>query len=230
VEPATYSETWFETFGRPDPARTEREVAFLRHVIPAPPCSVLDVPCGFGRHADALAGSGYRLTGVEREPKVALEARRTGIEVHELDMRRLRELPGSFDAVICMWASFGWYDDVTNADVLEQMAEKVRAGGVLVLDVYDPDWSLAHQGERVIERGELRVREHRRVAGNRLHVTLDYENGWQDRFEWRLYRPAELRPLVTDIGLVCEAICADYDPDTVPSGINQLMQLVFRRA
>jgi SAM-dependent methyltransferase len=230
VEPATYSETWFETFGRPDTARTKRETVFLRQVLPAPPCSVLDVPCGFGRHAEALAGFGYCVTGVERESKIAAEARRAGIEVYELDMRSLRELPGSFGAVICMWASFGWFDDATNVDVLGQMAEKTRKGGTLVLDVYDPDWSRAHEGERVIERGERRVREHRHVAGDRLQVTLDYENGWQDRFEWRLYRSAELRAVAADFGLECEAMCADYDSETTPSGASQLMQLVFRSA
>lgn len=229
MDTATYSEAWFETFGRPDPARTEREVAFLRHVLPAPPCDVLDVPCGFGRHAEALIPFGYHVTGVERESKIASEARHAGIDVHELDMRRLRELPGSFDAVICMWASFGWFDDETNADVLAQMAEKTRRDGILVLDVYDPEWSLAHQGERVLERGKLRVLERKHVLGERLHVTLDYESGWHDRFEWRLYRPVDLGSLGADLGLVCEAMCADYDPAAERSGAAPLMQVVFRR-
>lgn len=52
------------------------------------------------------------MTGVERKPSVAAEARSGGIEVHELDYRRLDELPGCFDAVICMWASFGWYEEL----------------------------------------------------------------------------------------------------------------------
>jgi hypothetical protein len=51
----TYSDVWFDTFGRPDNAQTARELAFLLSVLPAPPASVLDVPCGFGRHSRMLS-------------------------------------------------------------------------------------------------------------------------------------------------------------------------------
>ena len=125
TEPA-FSRAWFETFGHPDAAATEREVDFLLGVLPPPPARVLDVPCGFGRHALALGRRGYRVTGVERDPDVAREARAAGVDVRELDMRRLGDLPKKFDAVICMWASFGWFDDATNADVL---AASPRAPG-----------------------------------------------------------------------------------------------------
>lgn len=229
MEPATYSDIWFETFGRPDPERTRREVAFLLEVLPTS-CSILDVPCGFGRHSQPLAELGFCVTGVEREPAIAAEARRGGIDVHELDMRFLRELPGTFGAVICMWASFGWFDDATNEDVFAQMAEKVRAGGLLTLDVYDPDWALANQDERTIDRGGRHVRESRNVIGDRLYVTLDYESGEQDRFEWRLYGSDELGALGAKHGLVLEMICADYDCDVMAAGRSPLMQLVFRRA
>ena len=224
-----YSPAWYEVFGRPDDAVTEREVSFLLRFLPRPPATVLDVPCGFGRHARALSARGYALTGVEAEPAVVAEARTSGIEVHELDLRRLRELPGRFDAVICMWASFGWFDDVTNADVLAQLGEKTAPGGVTVLDVYDPAWFRAHQGPHVIERGGRRIREHKLVAGDRLHVTLDYEDGTRDAIEWRLYEPQELRALAAGSGLACEAACAGFDADAEPAGDVPRMQLVFRR-
>jgi SAM-dependent methyltransferase len=228
VEP-TYSDAWFETFSRPDEAQTRREVAFLLRVLPPPPASVLDVACGFGRHAGALVERGYGAAGVEKNEAVAAEARLAGVEVHELDMRALREVPGSFDAVICMWASFGWFDDATNADVLAQMAEKTRPGGVVVLDVYDPEWFRAHQGPHAIDRGGRRAHEHKRVVGNRLHTTLDYGDGAQDAFEWRLYEPDELRALAAEHRLESEIVCADFEPAAVPIGETARMQLVFRR-
>ena len=225
----TYSDAWFETFGRPDEAQTAREVAFLLDVLPAPPTSVLDVPCGFGRHARALSEQGYQVTGIEKNPAVAAEARLGGVEVYELDMRRLRDLQGSFDAVICMWASFGWFDDATNADVFEQMAEKTQPGGVLVLDVYDQAWFRAHQGQHVIERNGRVAHGHRNVAGTRLHTTLDYEDGSHDVFEWRLYEPDELSVLGAELGFVCDVMCAEFDLEAKPVGDTPRMQLVFRR-
>jgi SAM-dependent methyltransferase len=194
----TYSPAWFATFGRPDETVTRREVEMLLDVLPPPPATVLDVPCGFGRHAHALAARGYVVTGIEREPAVAAEARAGGIEVHELDVRRLDELPGSFDAVICMWASFGWYDEETNAATFVSLAAK--AARTLVLDVYDPSFFREHQGTTV-SRG---VRDEKRVQGDRLLASLEYPDGTRDEFEWRLYEPEELAELGRAEGLRLE--------------------------
>ena len=221
MEP-TYSPAWFETFGRPDEAATDREVDFLLRVLPPPPATVLDVPCGFGRHALALATRGYAVTGVERDPAAAAEARAGGLQVHELDMRRLGELPGIFDAVICMWASFGWYSDEANAEVFAAMAAKARS--TLVLDVYDPAFVRTRQGP-FENRG---VREDKRVDGNRLRTTLEYPDGSRDAFEWRLYEPEELAALGTAAGLRLDAVCAGYT-EVAPTGDTPRVQLVFRR-
>lgn len=222
MEP-TFSPAWFTTFGQPDDAVTKREVEFLERVLPPPPATVLDVPCGYGRHARALATRGYRVTGVEREPAVAAAARAAGVEIHELDLRRLDELPGRFDAVICMWASFGWYDDDMNAAVFAAMAGK--AARTLVLDVYDPSFFRDHQGSSD-NRG---VRDEKRVEGDRLWTLLDYPDGTRDEFEWRLYEPEELQELGSQHGLRLDAVCAAFDLRKSPPDETPRTQLVFRR-
>jgi SAM-dependent methyltransferase len=221
VEP-TFSPAWFETFGRPEPAVTAREVDFLARVLPAPPASVLDVPCGFGRHAVALRQLGYAVTGVERDPEVAAEARAAGIVVLELDVRNLGAVPRAFDAVICMWASFGWFDDRTNAEVFAAMAAKTR--DTLVLDVYCPAFFRTHEGRRD-NRG---ADEDRQVVGNRLRTVLDYADGSRDSFEWRLYEPEELADLGRSVGLTLDVVAADF-AEAPPTSETPRMQLVFRR-
>jgi SAM-dependent methyltransferase len=221
LEP-TYSAAWFETFGRPDEATTAREVDFLAQVLPPPPATVLDVPCGVGRHARALAAGGYAVTGVERDPAAAAEARAGGIEVHELDVRRLDALPGTFDAVICMWASFGWHSDGTNAEVFAAMAAK--ADRALVLDVYDPAFFRARQGT-TDNRGVL---EHKRVDGNRLLTRLEYPDGSLDAFEWRLYEPEELEALGAAAGLRLDAVGTGFS-EAPPTGDAPRAQYVFLR-
>lgn len=222
MEP-TFSPAWFTTFGRPDDAITAREVDFLERVLPAAPATVLDVPCGYGRHARALAVRGYRVTGVEREPPVAAAARADGVEVHELDLRRLEDLPGRFDAVICMWASFGWYDDETNAAVFTAMAGK--SAHTLVLDVYDPSFFRDHQGISD-NRG---VRDEKRVEGNRMLTSLDYPDGTRDEYEWRLYEPEELAPLGRLAGMRLDLACGDFS-ESSPPGVAARTQLIFERA
>ena len=221
MEPS-FSPAWFTTFGRPDDAITAREVEFLEIVLPPAPATVLDVPCGFGRHAHALATLGYRVTGVERERPVAAVARAAGIDVHELDLRLLETLTGRFDAVICMWASFGWYDEETNEAVFAAMAAK--AGQTLVLDVYVPSFFREHQGS-TDNRG---VWEEKRVDGDWLLTSLDYPDGTRDEFEWRLYEPEELAQLGTSAGCTLDLVCADF-AEKPPTSETPRMQLVFRR-
>jgi SAM-dependent methyltransferase len=221
VEPS-FSSAWFTTFGRPDDAITAREVEFLDGVLPPAPATVLDVPCGFGRHAHALEKLGYRVTGIEREPAVAAAARAAGIGVHELDLRLLETLSGRFDAVICMWASFGWFDEETNAAVFAAMAAK--ADRTLVLDVYVPSFFRENQGS-VVNRG---VRDEKRVEGDRLLTSLDYPDGTRDKFEWRLYEPQELAQLGESAGLTLDVVWADF-AEKPPTSETPRMQLVFRR-
>ena len=229
LEP-TYSDAWHEIFGCPDPDVTAREVAFLLEVLPTPPATVLDVPCGPGRHAAALLQRGYEVTGVDLDRRVVAAARKAGVTAHELDVRSLGDLPGTFDAVLCMWASFGWFDEKTNADVFAQMAVKTRIGGILVLDVYDPTWFRAHQGPHTVERHGHVVEERKLVEGSRLLTTLDYADGGRDAFSWQLFESSELVALAQTVGLSCELACAAFDAGTVPRGETARMQLVFRRS
>ena len=162
----------------------------------------------------------------EREADVAREARAAGVDVRGLDMRRLEDLKERFDAVICMWASFGWFDDDTNADVLAAMGARTVPGGVVVLDLYDPAFFRTHQRTRD-NRG---ARDTKTVRGDRLRTTLEYGDGLRDEFGWRLYEPEELRSLGEAVGLELAIRCADYDLEAVPAGKTPRMQAIFRHA
>src|ERR1700691_315837 len=76
---------------------TEQEVAFLMDALELRPgMRVLDVGCGPGRHAHALAGLGVEVVGVDISAPF-LAAAGAGIWVRA-DARRLPFSPGSFDA------------------------------------------------------------------------------------------------------------------------------------
>src|SRR6185436_16361603 len=115
------------------------------------------------------------------------------------DMQALPLRAASLDAVICMWQSFGHFDDAGNRGVLADAARSLRPGGCLLLDVYHRGYYERQQGERRIERYGLGVVERRWMQGNRLHVALRYEYkvgderpAGVDEFNWRLYTPEEL--------------------------------------
>ena len=227
----TFSPTWHTTFSaHRDERETEREAAFLARVLPPPPARILDVPCGFGRHARGLAALGYAVTGVELDERVVAEARRRrsrgAIDYHEGDMRDLSALPRDFDGVICMWASFGYFDSATNDAVLRGMGDRLRRGGRLVLDVYNPDFMEAHQGTIEFER--VPVTETKTLRDGRLRVELAYEGGpVEDVFEWELYRPEDLDALAAKHGLTRVLVCCEFDEKTPPSTDVPRMQLVY---
>jgi SAM-dependent methyltransferase len=193
-------------------ARTREEVEFLERVLPPPPARVLDVACGLGRHMIALAARGYVCVGVEVDAEIASEVRERGFDVRTLDMRSLHQIEDPFDAVISMWASFGYFDDDTNAAVLAGMADiLLLSGGVLVLDLQNPAFHASRQGEREIRPG---IVETTSVRDGRLYVEHDYGA----RFEWRLYEAEELAALLPSFTLVEN----DASPD------SPRMRLVFQ--
>ena len=142
-------------------------------------------------------------------------------------MRRLDAVAGRFDAVLCLWQSFGFFDDGTNAAVLAAMARKLRPGGRLVLDVHDRRFFEAHAGTRTLAVEGGHVVERTSLADTRLRVALDYGDGGRDAFEWRLYEPEELVRLAADAGLATLMTCARFDESVSPEGTDPRVQLVF---
>jgi SAM-dependent methyltransferase len=214
-----YSAAWHATFGASvDPQQTERETDFLARVLPLPAFRrVLDVACGEGRHLRTLRARGYEAVGVERDPGVAPEGTRI------LDMRELGRLDESFDAVISMWQSFGYFDDETNLDVLRQMADRLRPGGRLVLDVYHRGFFEGKDGERLIERGGRSVTERSELRGTRRRVRLSTG----DEFDWRLYTPDELASAGEQVGLSLLLACTSFEESRPPTADEPRMQLIF---
>jgi len=230
----TYSPSWFELFMCPIlPVQTDREVAFVTRHLPLPAYrSVLDLCCGWGRHAQELAQRSYHVTGIDRDPAVIAEAgRRTaGVSYRTHDMRDLDSLPGSFDAIINLWQSFGYFDEVTNANVLRHIGRKLTPHGRVIMDIYHREFFEQHQGTQTFERDGAHVTESKRMTGNRLTVELEYEDGrGADTFQWHLYTPDGLVALAGQCGLSCLIACSHFDEERQPSRSDPRMQFVFER-
>jgi SAM-dependent methyltransferase len=53
------------------------------------------------------------------------------------DMRDLGAIGETFDGILNLWHSFGYFDDATNQDILRQIHAKLRPGGRFILDIYN---------------------------------------------------------------------------------------------
>lgn len=231
----SYSPTWFSLFlDSIQPNQTETEINFLTRHLPNPPdAAILDICCGSGRHANLLAARGYQVTGIDLDRTAIEKARQqaTGRVVYrQLDMRHLAELAGSFDAAFCLWQSFGYFDEATNIDILEQISGQLKPQGRLILDVYHRGFFEKHQGRHTFERSGLKITETKFMSGHRLTVRLDYDHlDAPDRFEWQLYTPAEFRAIAEPLGLACLVVCANFDERQEASETIPRMQLVFEK-
>jgi SAM-dependent methyltransferase len=228
----SYSSTWFKLFLETQPY-TKAEVAFLTRQLPQPPYGkILDVGCGQGRHASLLAERGYEVVGIDLNDAALDVARRhSGGRATYLqhDMRRLAKLPGSFDAVLSLWQSFGYFDEETNRDVLRQMSEKLRPNGRLILDIYHRTYFEKQQGIRRLEREGVPITISQTMAGNRLTAVLHYGDGSGETFNWQLFTPAEICQLATEFGLRCRLACTEADEEKTATPDKPRVQYVFEQ-
>ncbi len=213
--------------------QTAAEVAFLKRQLPQPRYRVItDLCCGSGRHTRLLASHGYEVTGVDRNGTVLAAAQnRDGDAVAyiQADMRRLSEIKGSADALICLWQSFGYFDDATNALVVRQIAARLVDGGRFVLDVYNREHFEGLDGTRTLSRGGETITQKSRYSDQRLVVDLQYASSEAtDRFEWRLYMEGELESICAEHGLRMLLACGDWNEDMRPARDKARMQLVLR--
>ena len=232
-KPNAYSQRWFRFFhdGIAE-TRTTQETDFICAAAPLPQFGrVLDLCCGTGRHARALAARGYSVVGVERDAAAVARARELGggPTYVEADIRDFMPAHGEHDAAVIMSQSFGYFDPATNQAVLARIGSGLRIGGRVIVDLWHPGFFEAHQGEREFPSTEGAIREHKRVEDGRLFVQLDYPGGGEESFEWQLFTPAEMRAMAGPIGLRLVAACTDFDLEVAPTETKPRIQFVLER-
>jgi SAM-dependent methyltransferase len=167
---------------------------------------VLDVGCGPGRHALALARLGARVVGVDRSPEfVELArdaARHEGLDACfvQLDVRDLA-YDGDFDAVICLCqGGFGLLGGRDEPGVFLRIAAALRPGGRLALSACSAVFAV-----RFLEAGETFD-----PATGVLHersVVRDAEGADREFDLWTTcFTARELELLATSAGLDVDAV------------------------
>lgn len=172
-----------------------------------PGMRVLDVPCGTGRIASRLAARGCDVVGVDitdRFLEVA-RARDDGVEYLKADMREL-SFEQDFDAALCFWGSFGYFDEEGNLSQATAAARALRPGGRYLIDVPALESILARFGERNwFEVDGTIVLEERSFAitTGRIETTWTFLRGGQraeHRSSMLLYTVRDLSDLLVRAG------------------------------
>jgi ubiquinone/menaquinone biosynthesis C-methylase UbiE len=123
---------------------TEQEVRFLFDELGLKPgMRVLDVGCGPGRHAHALAARGIDVVGLDIS-MAFLRAAGQGRWVRA-DARRLPFSGGSFDAAVSLCqGGFGLLGGEDDAGVIAQMAAVVKKGGRVAVSAFSAYFAVRH--------------------------------------------------------------------------------------
>jgi SAM-dependent methyltransferase len=183
---------------------------------------VLDLCCGYGRHLSALRRVGVDAFGLDWSMDLLCQAAALPdagqIEgrLARGDMRVLPFRSASFDTIVCMFNSFGYFSDEENATVAREMQRVLRPDGRLFLDVMNAERvrrDLVPRTERAL--GADRLSEIRRIttSGTRVEkeIVLARQSGAHARWSEsvRLYQPDELTDLLLGAGLAVEHIGGD---------------------
>jgi SAM-dependent methyltransferase len=183
---------------------------------------ILDLGCGPGRTAAALAERGHAVVGVELNPTDARYARellktprKGALTFLEADFYTV-EVAGLFDVVTC-WQVFGIGSDADQRRLLRRIAQEWLApGGSVFLDVYNPAGPARDAGR------EWRLKPLPGVPGSVEMIERCHYDPLQGRWidEWqpvanpenalaqtiRCYTPADLILLLEGSGLRLERV------------------------
>jgi len=195
---------------------TQREAEFLAGALALKPGSeVLDLACGFGRHAIELAKRGAKVTGIDFNPHyleiAARDATAAGVSVRfsQGDMRALA-FESAFDAAYSYFTSFGYFSDEENERVIENVARALRPGARFALDMMNRDWLVAHPQQRVWNQdqdGSLMMEEvtldlrSSRVTSRQIHIEPEGGSRVTKEYNLHAYTCAELTALFRRHGL-----------------------------
>lgn len=203
-----------------DPVHDRQQVARLVDLLGlAAGSTILDVPCGQGRHAHLLAEAGFRVTGLDYSRQLLAHARARGTDPNRLTYTQgdMRDLPKTwarkFNAVLNLFTSFGFFlEPRDDATVIREFARVLKPGGVLVWHggsrdgvmarFLHKDWWVTSTGTTVVQERSFDPLSGILTVASRL---TSPSGGVRTREHGiRLYTATRLAELMRDAGLIVE--------------------------
>jgi len=198
--------------------------------------AALDLCCGPGRHTIPLAKRGFQVTGLDLSSFLLGKAQsfavaeKASIEFVQSDMRAFSR-PESFDLIINIFTSFGYFEDPNDdLKVLQQVHRNLRSGGVFLLDMISKEWLAANyqsvlatkleNGALLVQRNEIvddwTVVKNKWILVNGLDVRVFY-------FFDRIYSGQEMKMLLRDAGFTDITLFGDLDGNPYDVNVKRLI-------
>jgi ubiquinone/menaquinone biosynthesis C-methylase UbiE len=234
-----YAQRW----GLPDPSDHVRlEAGGLWNLLRLSPASrVIDIGCGHGRYALALAERGAEVIGLDSAVALLNRARHLAAELRTRvpwvrgDMRRL-PFRSECAAAATLMDAFGFFDtEEEHEAVLREAARVVTSGGLLAMKVVNggpmlDDFRETDREERdgvvvsvssTLTLGPPRMTQRISISGSR-------GDGEYERRQ-RLYRFEELRAALEHVGFDVVDVFAGADGTPFEPAVSSAMWIVGQR-
>lgn len=227
-------------FGSIPVEQTRREVDFMFDVLNLSKSSrVLDLFCGPGRHSIELSRRGCVTLGIEYNADYLKLARERAKEANvspqfiQGDVRNV-DFGTDFDAAIIMYASFGYFEDAEDRNILRKIYSSLKPKGRFFIEIHNRDWMLKNYAariEKVFDGIKVTNENEFDILKSRVNTILTrYEKDGPvvKNMSWRLYSPHEMKNILEDIGFsfVAGYSSLDKEPLTLDT---KLMRLVFEK-
>ncbi|MFQ5600504.1 MAG: class I SAM-dependent methyltransferase [Candidatus Krumholzibacteriia bacterium] len=219
-----FDATYLEVYAHRDAEEAERATRALLEPLGLAHLRVLDLACGAGRYMTALGRCGARVVGVDLSVpllRAALHATRRRPGVLGLvrgDMLRLPFRVASYDIVLSMFTSFGYFvSENEDRAVLAGIARVLRPGGRLVLDLFNAERvrrDLVPETHRKAGRFDVHERRHVDAARHTVVKEIELRDGDERhryREEVRLWTSAALEEALEQAGFDVEQRWGGYD-------------------
>lgn len=223
AQEADWFEEWFgvdylRIYQHRDESDAERVIELIENNLSGRKIeSVLDLGCGAGRHTRILEER-WGTVGLDLSMSLLRVARRETQDSPYVraDMRELPFGPDSFDLVVNLFTSFGYFDDDReHVRVLACVGAAMTPGGTLVIDFLNATQvrhSLVPYDER-LENG-ITIEQRRQISpDNRFvekRITLR-ERGKEYIERVRLLSPKDLERMLITAGFQVVKVFGDYE-------------------
>jgi ubiquinone/menaquinone biosynthesis C-methylase UbiE len=217
---------------------SRREVAGMIELLQVPTAaSILDVPCGWGRHSVLLAEHGYQVVGADLSFDLLRRAA-SGPRYVAADLRTQPFPDASFDVVINVFTSLGLFlADDEDLQALKEAHRLLKPAGRFLLESMHRDDVVTAYAERDYWRlpdgTEVRVRRRfdpvRGISYERLQWRKG-EAGGRKQHALRLRTATEIAALLQAAGFNDVAYYGDWDGRPFTHRDSSLIAVATRTA